>query len=94
VTVVKEDMKPLGIESESEAEILCTVTARSASAVFSANLRAPLVIHGKTGLARQVVLMESHYHTRHDIARERMETSGGEGGTGEGNVLQFRKSRA
>lgn len=51
-----------------EVAVLAIVTLpRGDTDMCTANLQGPLVIHFPTRVARQVVLPDSHYHTKHPL---------------------------
>ena len=60
----------LGLDAQPEAELFCVVTVPDGDVgAATANLRAPLVVHPGTGLARQVVLTEGGHPIRHPLRR-------------------------
>lgn len=62
------DQRELGIESPEECAVLALVTVpHSEPSALTANLVAPLVVNARTKAARQIVLYESGYHTRHPL---------------------------
>jgi flagellar assembly factor FliW len=65
VKLTKGDLADVGVEEEEETVVLAIVTIPEDPKKMTANLQAPLVINGKQKLAKQVILSDSHYTTRH-----------------------------
>ncbi len=62
------DQRELEIETAEECAILAIVTIPQDNPQgLTANLVAPLVVNSRTGAARQIVLYESGYLTRHPL---------------------------
>jgi flagellar assembly factor FliW len=71
------DQRELEIETPDECVVLALVSVPAGDpAAITANLVAPLVINARTSGARQVVLYESGYFTKHPLV------PGAAGGTG------------
>lgn len=70
IDVDDEALKEIGIESPSEVTVMVIVTLPSDKGPVTANLQGPLIINKKTGVAKQVVLGDSRWNTKHDILAE------------------------
>ncbi|AGL01699.1 flagellar assembly protein FliW [Desulfoscipio gibsoniae] len=75
------DIEELGLQEPSEALVLTTITVpRDNPAAATANLVAPIVINTRLNKAKQVILNNSPYTTKHMLFPKTTEkTSGGEG---------------
>jgi flagellar assembly factor FliW len=60
----KKDLSELGIEQEEEVVIFTIVTV-NAQEEFSANLLAPIILNKKNRSAKQVILHDTLYRTKH-----------------------------
>ncbi len=60
-----EEMKLIGLDSPEAGEVfaICNRVGNS----ITANLQGPLVFNAQTRQARQVVLCDRQYHTRHEL---------------------------
>jgi flagellar assembly factor FliW len=65
IKLAKRDLADVGVEEEEEAVVLVIVTIPENPKEMTANLQAPLVINGNRKLAKQVILSDSDYITRH-----------------------------
>jgi flagellar assembly factor FliW len=65
--IPKEAVKDLGLKSEKETALLTIVTIDRANQRVTTNLLGPLVIHSETLQAKQIILEQSTYATKHDI---------------------------
>lgn len=79
------DLAAVGLASAGEAQLLVLVVIPSDPAEMTANLQGPIVVNPRTRAARQVVLGEGPYSTRHPIIREvqraaRLELASGQPG--------------
>jgi len=63
----RRDLEP----GDAAPLILCTLSVHGQPPTVTANLLAPLVVNPRTGLARQIVMAESGYSTRHPIGLAR-----------------------
>lgn len=61
------DVEFLQLADASEAVVVATVTIDTEAETVSTNLLAPIVINGRTKLARQVILESGDYSVRHEI---------------------------
>ncbi len=68
-------VKELGFTDASEGQVYVIVTVPENIAEMTANLQAPLVINTKKKLAKQVVLMDGKYHTKHNVLAEFQRTT-------------------
>ncbi len=71
----------LGLEEARDAAVLSIVTIDRGNRRITANLMAPLVIHPGTRQGRQVILMESAYTTKHEIASWEPQSTGATNGS-------------
>ena len=65
VRVQAEELKPIGLESCDDGEVFA-ICNRVANAI-TVNLQGPLVFNAQLRQARQVVLCDRQYHTRHEL---------------------------
>lgn len=65
----------LNFETAEDGKILAIVTVPENVAEMTANLQAPIVVNMKQRLARQIVLMDGKYHTRHNVLAEYQKTT-------------------
>jgi flagellar assembly factor FliW len=66
---VQEQLK---IKEESDVMVQVILTIKEPLDKTTANLQAPVVINVKENLAKQVVLTESHYKTRHVLSESKL----------------------
>lgn len=59
------DAAELGLESFEDARVFAILTVPSNPSEITVNLRAPVVVNVARRLAKQVVLLNDEYHTRH-----------------------------
>ena len=57
----------MGIEQAEQLAVYCIVTLNSAPGQVTANLRGPICINTETMQAKQMILVDERYHTRHSI---------------------------
>ncbi|MGE6630219.1 flagellar assembly protein FliW [Bacillus sp. NPDC077027] len=55
----------LGIEDTEDVEVMVILTMESSIEKTTANLRAPIVVNKKNMTAKQVILHDTSYHTKH-----------------------------
>lgn len=68
IDVDDESLKELGIIDPKDVYILSVVTiSKTKPLVITANLQGPIVINKKNNKARQVVLVDSKWRTKHDL---------------------------
>lgn len=70
IDVDDANLKEIGIESPADVTVMVIVTLPAEKGPVTANLQGPLVINKKTGVAKQVVLGDSRWSTKHDILAE------------------------
>ncbi|MBI2890433.1 MAG: flagellar assembly protein FliW [Nitrospirae bacterium] len=71
VSVQREDISEVQPENEKDLAVLALVTIpRGNPSTMTANLQGPLVINVEKMLGKQVVLLESEFHTAHRIIEE------------------------
>lgn len=63
----EEESEALGIKAPEQATIFCIVNASRGLNNATVNLLAPVVLNTATGTARQVVLNDRSYTTRHPL---------------------------
>ncbi|MEC2077887.1 flagellar assembly protein FliW [Metabacillus fastidiosus] len=61
------DEAVLKLKSENDVELYCILTIKEPFELSTANLQAPIIINSKTKLAKQVILNDQKYVTRHNI---------------------------
>jgi len=61
----EEDQKILGLSSVEDVSVIAIITVPGDSRLMTANLRGPLVVNWKTMRAKQIVLKNSAYETKH-----------------------------
>ena len=69
----QEDLEGLEIESADDLEIHCIVTLSSAAEHVTANLKGPIAINTKTMTARQMILVDDRYTTKHSLLSAQQE---------------------
>ncbi len=70
VAVQQEEVHPLGITESTELLVLCIVTIYREPRTLTANLQGPLLINAENFQGKQLILIDSQYHNRHDILKE------------------------
>lgn len=63
----KEDLEGLEIASAEELAVYCIVTLSPVPQQVTANLKGPILINTRTQQARQMILVDERYHTKHSI---------------------------
>jgi flagellar assembly factor FliW len=63
------DAEDLGLASFQDARVFGILTVPGDAKEISINLRAPIVVNVARRLAKQVVLLNDEYHTRHLVSR-------------------------
>ncbi|QSS99614.1 flagellar assembly protein FliW [Pontibacillus sp. ALD_SL1] len=67
-TLEDQTLDLLGIESPEEVSVLSVLTLREPFQETTANLQAPIIVNTRTGMAKQLILTNTSYKTRHLIA--------------------------
>ncbi|MFH0925708.1 MAG: flagellar assembly protein FliW [bacterium] len=67
VVISKKEVGDLGLVNENEAKVYVIVVITDNPYDMTANLLGPLIINPKTRKAKQIVLSESEYTTKHYI---------------------------
>lgn len=62
-----EDVRELGLTRQGSERALCILTIKKGPVIVTANLLAPIVINSETRVARQVIMEDSEYSTRHPV---------------------------
>ncbi|MBQ6448684.1 MAG: flagellar assembly protein FliW [Bacillus sp. (in: Bacteria)] len=57
----------LELESEEDIQVFSILTVQDQFEKTTANLQAPVVINSKKNIAKQVILNEPNYHTKHPL---------------------------
>jgi flagellar assembly factor FliW len=70
VDIGNEELADIGIKGPEKALIFSVVTVPSGGSPMTANLQGPLVINRDTRTAKQVILTDSRWKTKHDILAE------------------------
>ncbi|HLC26249.1 MAG TPA: flagellar assembly protein FliW [bacterium] len=63
-------LEQIGAEKPEDVAVLAIVTIQPDTHRLTANLQGPVVVAGNTRIAKQLVLVSTPYHTRHDILEE------------------------
>ncbi len=63
----REDLEGLGIEKVEQLAIYCIVTLSDTPQNVTANLRGPICINTETMKAKQMILVDERYQTKHSI---------------------------
>ena len=66
-TMSEEDLEGLDIAGADELEIYCIVTLSTVPEEVTANLKGPIAINTRTMMARQMILMDDRYTTKHSL---------------------------
>jgi len=64
-----EDAESLGLSAPEEAVVLTTVTVDQCAKEVTTNLVGPIVVNSRTLAAKQVVLQDERYGTKHVIGK-------------------------
>ncbi|HET6456289.1 MAG TPA: flagellar assembly protein FliW [Armatimonadota bacterium] len=70
IDLTDEQADSLDLKDESEAIVLTTVTAAREDGSVTTNLLGPIVINSRTLQARQIILQDDRYCTKHAIAEK------------------------
>lgn len=70
VSIEEKYVKELEFQDASEGRVYVIITISEKISDMTANLQAPLVVNSKQCLAKQVVLMDGLYNTRHNVLAE------------------------
>jgi flagellar assembly factor FliW len=70
VNISNEELSDIGIKGPEKALIFAIVTIPADGSPMTANLQGPLVINRDTHAAKQVILADPRWKTRHDILAE------------------------
>lgn len=63
----------LGLEDAEDAVVYAILTVQDPFEKTTANLQAPVVINSKNNRARQVILNDGHYQTKHPLFGQKVE---------------------
>ena len=69
----REDLEGLEIETADDLEIHCIVTLSSSAEQVTANLKGPIAINTRTMKARQMILVDDRYTTKHSLLTAQQE---------------------
>ena len=69
----QEDLAGLEIETTDDLEIHCIVTLSSSADKVTANLKGPIAINTRTMKARQMILVDDRYTTKHSLLAAQQE---------------------
>lgn len=64
----------LELESEENIQVFSILTVQDPFEKTTANLQAPVVINSKKNIAKQVILNEPNYHTKHPLFQKNKPT--------------------
>ncbi len=67
VKISREEIADLELEEAAEARILAVVVVSEDPGKITANLKGPLILNPRTRRAKQVVLLDEEYGTRHPL---------------------------
>lgn len=70
VDISNEEMLEIGVTSAENALVFALVTIPADGSPITANLQGPLLINKESRIAKQAVLPDPRWRTRHDIAAE------------------------
>lgn len=70
IKIKPSEIASVQIEDVNKAEVLCIVTIPSDPMELTANLRGPLVFNIEAKLAKQMVLIDDRYHTKHYLLKD------------------------
>ena len=62
-----EDLEGLEIKTADDLEIHCIVTLSEIADQVTANLKGPIAINSRTMTARQMILVDDRYNTKHSL---------------------------
>ena len=62
-----EDLEGLQIEAAEDLEMYCVVTLSKVPSEVTANLKGPIAINTRKMLARQMILVDDRYTTKHSL---------------------------
>lgn len=62
-----EDLQGLEIEGPDEMAMYCIVTLSPVPQEVTANLKGPITVNTRTMTARQMILTDDSYHTKHSL---------------------------
>lgn len=65
--IVEEEKKEIGLAAEDAVTILCIVTVPKDISKTSLNLLSPIIINQKKMKAKQIILYNSDYRSKHEI---------------------------
>lgn len=66
--IADADAAELGLAGFEDARVFAILTVPRASGAITVNLRAPIVVNMAANRAKQVVLLNDEYHTRHPMS--------------------------
>ena len=70
IDVDDKTLSEIGITSPSDVVVMAIVTVPANGKTVTANLQGPIIINKKTGDAKQVILGDTTWSTKHDILEE------------------------
>lgn len=73
---VKEELQ---LESEGDVQIKAIITIRESLDSATINLQSPIVVNTRTRVAKQVILHETAYQSKHPLIRQQEDMTGREG---------------
>ncbi len=65
-----EDLLALGIQRVEQVGLYCIITLSADPARVTANLKGPICVNLETMQARQLILVDDRYHTKHPLMGE------------------------
>ena len=70
IQVKPHELATIQLDDVSKATVLTIITIPENPMDLTANLRGPIVINSEKNLAKQLVLIDDRYHTKHPLLKE------------------------
>lgn len=71
-----KDIQGLDVQAPEDLEIYCIVTLSEVPERVTANLKGPIAINTRTMTARQLILVDDRYHTKHGLLATSQQEAG------------------
>ena len=65
--ITKDDLESLAISKPDEMEVYCVVTLSEVADEVTVNLKGPICVNSTTMKAKQLILVDDRYQTKHSI---------------------------
>ena len=69
IRIPQDDLEELSIEKQGQVQVYCIITIPEDPNNISTNLLGPIVINRDVMRAKQIILHESEYHTKHPLLK-------------------------